>query len=95
MTERELRAVAEAIADAAYTNDILGRGGYSRKEWLVKYGSKYQPHAQAAISASDSKYVKGLVEALNNLRYGIFKDEAAVNECIDTALQQLPEDLLK
>lgn len=83
MTERELRAVAGAI-------------GFIIGNTQINDGRTpdYEDIAEAAITASDSKYVKGLVEALK---------EVMQSECrgvdmkgwITGLLQNLPEDLRK
>lgn len=84
MTERELRAVAEAISP--YIPDM---------ELAV---------SKAAISASDSKYVKGLVEALKRINIEIedtvdryngtpLQRLQLVKKISYHALQTLPEDL--
>lgn len=86
MTERELRAVAEAIA----------RTG--SKEWYDdgdEDSQGFRELASAAIQSSDSKYVKGLVEALREIakeEYRIIPTKPAWGIAV-TALQQLPEDL--
>jgi hypothetical protein len=63
MTERELRAVAEAIKEQlpSFSVGINNPNDVSNAKYAQAIS---EASAQAAISASDSKYVKGLVEAL-------------------------------
>lgn len=93
MTERELRAVAEAIFTSMYPFSWDVVKDRTPQENLGAEVKKCKDAAEAVIQSSDSQYVKRLVEALKNLRHGIFRDEAAVNECIDNALNSLPGDL--
>lgn len=90
MTERELRAVAEAIARTG-SKEFYDDGDEDSQG--------FRELAAAAIQSSDSKYVKGLVEALKLLQD--ISDVSFVNDqeynyqqqIIRTALQNLPEDL--
>ena len=84
---REIKAVIEAMAKAYIGADELGRC-YPAEHYIelanATLGSaELEAMAVAAISHSDSQYVKGLVEALRDMKW------------IDEALQQLPEDLIK
>jgi len=83
MTERELRTVAEAIAD----KDIV-KGCERLRDKMMP---RYEELAQAAISASDSRYVKGLVEALKEMKElntgGHGQSWIYYNKIIDNALQ--------
>lgn len=96
MNKRELRAVAEAIHDAEHSVFLSQRDGHIQEA--------YKEVAQAAISASDSKYIKGLVEALKERRESDFhRLEKKYGECTKEtllkyssaarAIQNLPEDL--
>lgn len=97
MTERELKAVAEALAKQYYKDTLSEsmKAKYSQEIYAKLYIADFEDEAQAAISASDSKYVKGLVEALKQidaLPHG--DEELAIGIAFD-ALQNLPEDLQK
>lgn len=82
MTERELRTVAEAIAlDYGWKPDELLNNRPAYMDFVSD--------AQAAISASDSRYVKGLVEALKEIE----KIGSPTSILASIALQNLPEDL--
>ena len=79
---REIKAVSEAIYKAA--SDFADSG-----QPVTNSRTLTDLFTQAAIAASDSKYVKGLVEALKEINestsYGCYVAQQA--------LQQLPEDL--
>lgn len=90
MTERELRAVAEAIvaADREYMSCVMmarEENVADVEQFLIREDDAKRA-AQAAISASDSKYVKGLVEALKSINIEI---EDAVDRYNGTPLQRL------
>ncbi len=92
MTERELRAVAEAIVTACVVKKLAVQPMPDDIAYEL---------ASASIQSSDSKYVKGLVEALNALQD--ISDVSFVNDqeynyqqqIINQALETLPEDLRK
>lgn len=83
MTERELRAVRDAM---------FGSGGSWGDDDLVSANG----YAERAIQASDSQYVKGLVEALKECMVCLpqdHNDEVVAWNKAKTALNNLPEDL--
>jgi hypothetical protein len=90
MTERELRAVAEAIKEQlpSFSVGINNPNDVSNAKYAQAIS---EASAQAAISASDSKYVRGLVEALK-LHAVYMGSGFPVNGAART-LQNLPEDL--
>lgn len=106
MTERELRAVAEAIIWDMYKQSgspelIHDKNCEGKLEFC---GIDIYKSAQAAIAASDSRYVKGLVEALKRINIEIedtvdryngtpLQRLQLVKKISYHALQTLPEDL--
>jgi hypothetical protein len=86
MTPREIKAVSEAIY-----NDLRNQVCLS-----MVLPSNCNSAAQAAIAASDSKYIKGLVEALKEITNEEYKIEPAKPAwgIATLALYKLPEDLV-
>jgi len=90
---REIKAVSEAICK-------YEKGDIPLSSLSINAQMYYKEIAQAAIASSDSKYVKGLVEALwqakAQIRVMSFDSCNDATEptlaLIEKALQQLPED---
>lgn len=95
MTDRQTNAVDEAI-----------KSSFKHNHWVTV--EDCEAAAQAAIAASDARFVPELVEALQEIadqecKYGAddkpySEVDAAIHECKEIAkeaLSKLPEDLLK
>jgi hypothetical protein len=96
MTDRQTQAVAEAIYKARMGSELT----FAPNNYIVK---AYIQVAEAAITASDAKYIKGLVEALTALVSAKEMKEIGAQEYPATkarawelarnALAALPEDI--
>lgn len=103
MTNRQLNAVADAIRDSIRDNsgghelrDMIGQ-----KLWHANQPVRLNEAAQAAIDASDAKYVPILVQCLRDLlchpdggTYRMSCDNGIVQQ-VRLLLNKLPEDLRK
>jgi hypothetical protein len=96
---REIKAVSEAISNTIIAQQSTTIGFYTEPEndqMCVDGHITLTPIAQAAIAASDSRYIKGLVEALKKAISYIDADNLTMQSVVaelKEALQQLPEDL--
>lgn len=88
MTPREIKAVSEALAKEFYKENMMMEK-YTPETYTKLYAKEFEEEAQAAIAASDSQYVKGLVEALKEIE----AIGSPTSILASIALQQLPEDL--